>query len=110
MTRTLVNMAKLKEVEFQRAVTDMAGWLGWHIWHDNDSRRNGAGLPDLLCVHPDHGVLWLELKTATGRVRPEQQQWIDLLVRAGQSAHVVRPADWPDIERLLMGEAEDKTP
>jgi hypothetical protein len=42
--------------------------------------ENDAGLPDVLITHPDWPVgewLGLELKTPTGKVRPEQQRLSD---------------------------------
>ena len=80
------------ESDFQRAVTDLARTLGLRYWHDNDSRRNEAGLPDLIIVGP-HGVLWRELKTERGRVTSDQRDWLTDLARAGQDADVWRPSD-----------------
>ncbi len=94
----------VSEAQLHHAVTDMAERLGWLVWHDNDSRRNDPGFPDLLCIHPDHGVIWLELKTMKGRVRPEQQAWIDLLRQARQRAFVVRPTDMDFLESLFRGD------
>jgi hypothetical protein len=47
-----------------------------------------AGVPDLCLpvATATHGGLWIELKTASGRVRPEQQTWIDALNAHGQCA------------------------
>lgn len=96
---------QVTEEQFQRAVEEMAQRLGWTVWHDTDSRRNDPGFPDLVCVHPKHGVVWLELKRMTGRVRPEQQAWLDLLTRAGQRVYLVRPNQMDLLEALFRGEA-----
>lgn len=80
------------EADFQRAVTDLLDTLGLRYWHDNDSRRNKAGLPDLIIVCPA-GVLWRELKTERGRVTSEQREWLTDLHSAGQDADVWRPRD-----------------
>lgn len=85
----------MTEEDFQLAVMDLAAMLGLRVWHDNDSRRNKAGLPDLIIVGR-RGVLWRELKSAKGRVRPEQQAWLSELVAAGQDARVWRPAHLSD--------------
>ena len=46
----------------------------------------------------------IEVKTATGRTRPEQQQWLDAVAKAGGIAAVARSV--ADCERLgLTGEA-----
>lgn len=95
------------EAQLQRAIIDMATALGWTCWHDNDSRRNVAGLPDLICVHPTHGLVFIELKTVKGRLRQAQREWLDLLTQAGQRAYVIRPTDMDFAEALFRGvEAE----
>ena len=46
----------------------------------------------------------IEVKTPTGRVRPEQQQWLDAVAKAGGIAAVARSV--ADCKRLgLTGEA-----
>jgi len=48
-------------------------------------------LPELpILIH--HG-LYIEMKTAKGRVRPEQQWWLDRLTEQGYKAVVCRGAD-----------------
>ena len=82
----------MTEAEFQRAVIDLCRWLGLHYFHDNDSRRNRAGFPDLV-ICGNGGVLYRELKTERGRIRPEQATWLDRLRQAGADADVWRPSD-----------------
>lgn len=96
----------MSEAELQEAVEELAGWLGWRTWHDHDSRRNRAGLPDLVAVHHrQQRVIFAELKTARGRLRPEQEAWRADLIAAGVEYFLWRPADWLDgtIERALKG-------
>lgn len=82
----------MSEAQLQAAVLALARWLGLRAWHDRDSRRNGAGLPDLILIGPS-GVLWRELKTAKGKLRPAQEHWGSDLRTAGQDWDVWRPAD-----------------
>ena len=96
----------VSEKRWQETVEEMAGYLGWTCWHDRDSRRNDPGFPDLVCAHPEYGAIFMELKTERGRVRKEQQFWIDLLTAAGERAYVVRPSQVDAVERLLRGETE----
>lgn len=48
------------------------------------------GVPDRIVVIPGGKVIFAELKTDTGKVRPRQQVQIDLLKRLGCPAVVVR--------------------
>ena len=91
----------MTESEFQTAVVELARWTGWLVFHDYDSRRNTAGFPDLVLVHPQRGVLFCELKTEKGVVSGAQQRWLDTLTAAGAESYVWRPADMPAIRDRL---------
>lgn len=93
----------IKERPFTQQTIRLAQSYGWYCFHDNDSRRNQAGFPDLFLVHPDRGVLFIELKTETGRVRPAQRDVLRMLRKAGQRAFIVRPRHRDDLEALLQG-------
>jgi hypothetical protein len=95
------------EAELQSNVRQVARLGGFITYHTNDSRRSDKGFPDLVMVHPMTGrVVYAELKSEKGRIRPEQQQWIDALARGGHTVHVWRPEDWHDgtIREVLMAE------
>lgn len=92
--------ADIAEADFQRLVIDLARWQGWLVWHDRDSRGNDAGLPDLLLLR-DLQLLWWELKTNHGKVRPEQTAFGARLIRAGQDWRIVRPRDWEYVVATL---------
>ncbi|MFG1776639.1 VRR-NUC domain-containing protein [Micromonospora sp. NPDC049048] len=82
----------MTEAELMSLVRDLATRIGLRCYHTHDSRRSDAGWPDLAIV--GRRLLLRELKTETGRVRPEQQEWIDDLGRAGADVDVWRPSDW----------------
>ena len=82
----------MTEADLQRAVIDLIRWLGLHYFHDNDSRRNRAGWPDLAIAGPG-GLILRELKTDAGRLRPEQMDWISILTLGGADVAVWRPVD-----------------
>lgn len=89
--------AQWSEAHFQTMVMGMARRLGWRCYHTHDSRRSAPGFPDLVLVHPAHGVMYRELKRAKGgRVSPEQREWLDLLTTAGQDAGIWKPQDYLD--------------
>ena len=73
---------------------------GWRVYHPYDSRRSPEGYPDLTCCN-GASVLFIECKTATGKLTPAQAQWLALLAHAGAETYVWRPADLPAVvERL----------
>jgi hypothetical protein len=91
----------LSEEDFQQQITDYCDLLGlkWH--HETDSRRTRAGWLDLVIA--GNRVIFAELKSDKGKITTEQQQWIDRLAMAGAEVYVWRPADWPDVQRILNG-------
>lgn len=71
----------------------------WRVYHTHDSRKSTPGFPDLVLVRDR--VIFAELKTATGRVEPAQQEWLDAITHAGVTSALWRPADWPTILETL---------
>ncbi len=91
----------ISEKDFQAQILDLARLAGWKAYHTSDSRRSAKGFPDLCLVRPPV-VLFAELKSATGRVSPEQVTWLEAL-KACESveARLWRPSDFEEIERTL---------
>lgn len=99
------------EAEWQRFVTDALDLAGWRWHHEVDSRKSPSGFPDIIAAHPDRGILFAELKTEKGRLRPEQASWLSHLALAvvpGEGEEpwggrrrvfvkVWRPSDWKDV-------------
>jgi hypothetical protein len=85
------------ELDIQRAI--MAALKAAGIWHrrNNTGKARGGkfmvglglGGPDLLVLHNGRAVS-LEVKSATGKQRPEQVQWELDWVAAGGEYHIVR--------------------
>lgn len=83
------------------------GWLVAHVrpaqvegkdgktlWVTPYDRNGDDGLPDIIALRK--GVTLLaELKSADGRVRPEQQKWLD------NGTYLWRPADRPQILEIV---------
>lgn len=89
----------VSEKEFQSAVIREAKRLGWLVYHTFDSRCSEPGFVDLVCVRDR--VLWLELKTQSGKLSAAQANWLDALTNAGQEAGCFRPGDWGKLMELL---------
>ena len=87
----------MTEKALMQAIRDAAGPLGYLTYHTYDSRRSEEGFPDLVIVKRGN-LFFFETKTATGRVRPAQLNWLEEL-QNGQvlSARLVRPADLDDV-------------
>lgn len=102
--------AAISEADFQRQVIALAETCGWAVYHNPDSRRSTAGHPDLVMVHSSgvRPIVYLELKTEKGRLKPEQRWWLERLDMGPAMydyvvARMVRPSHWPWIESLLTG-------
>lgn len=108
--------ATQSEAEFQRQVTAMANLLGWRVasfravavkrangqvYHETPVGADGRGWPDLVLVHRDGRIIFAELKSDGGKLRPEQKVWLEWLGRTPAAACVWRPADIDTIEAVL---------
>lgn len=107
----------MTEKLWQGQVEQIAELHGWRVYHAPDNRpvraasgrtyvqKVNAGFPDLVLVKPPR-LLMIELKTTTGRVSPEQKEWLRDLDQSGVEVAVWRPADLNQILRILGPRAE----
>ena len=93
----------ITEDDLKRTVIDMCRSLGLLVAHFRPAQirpgvwvtpveADGAGFPDMVIVGPG-GVLFWELKSATGSASADQTRWLSALRDAGAMAWVVRPRD-----------------
>ena len=74
------------------------------------ARRIGPGFPDLVLAKPPFLYL-IELKSERGKMRPDQQLWMEALEKCRHvGAGVVRPRDLDRLERLLRELGEGLMP
>jgi hypothetical protein len=77
---------------------DYAKAGGWAVYHTHNSRRSEKGFPDVVAVRGGQ-LAFIELKSASGRIRPEQKVWLAVLRKLADYApgviftYVWRPAD-----------------
>jgi len=90
----------LTEKAWQQQVLDLAALYRWGYYHTFDSRRSQPGFPDLLLVRGIR-MMFVELKTDTGRLTTDQQSWQHMLRNAGAEVFVWRPADLELVQREL---------
>ncbi len=83
----------MTEKDLQDLVLELAARLRLHAYHTFDSRRSAPGFPDLIIAGPG-GHLFAELKSAGGKLSPEQVDWKYALSAAGATYRVWYPHHW----------------
>lgn len=102
---------QVSEAQLQTAVIDLAHTFAWRACHFRPARTeqgwrtpvaaDGAGFVDLVLVRDR--VVFVELKSSTGRQTHDQRAWMVALRAASAEYHLWAPADWSsgEIERIL---------
>ena len=88
------------EADFQREVTRLLDAAGFRWYHNPDSRRSAAGFPDIVATDGTT-IIFAELKTDEGKLKPEQEEWLADLDAAGAVVHVWRPSSLDAIRAAL---------
>lgn len=99
------------EIEFEKAVVDLAHMFGWRVasfrpaqtgkgWR-TPVKYDGKGYPDLTLIHPTGHIVFAELKASKGAPSPEQDAW--LLLLSGCAAQINEWLDEP-----VMPERRDR--
>lgn len=99
--------AILTESELLQLIRDRCNELGLLWFHSYDSRADRLrGWPDLVIV--GHGILFRELKSASGNLASAQQDWGKGIKGAGGDFAVWRVQDWDSglVQRELRELAE----
>ena len=99
----------MTEKQFQAQVVQLATTLGYLVYHTYDSRRSQAGFPDLVLVGRGR-VVFVELKTAKGRVSPAQKIWLSKLREVHPHVYLLRPDDVQSFAQFLSTYESDNDP
>lgn len=87
-----------RESDIQAAIRDYLRWTGWFCWKNHQTLGSYRGVADLTAVK--HGrVVFIEVKTAAGRLSEDQKRFRDDLLRAGGTYILARSVE--DAERAL---------
>jgi len=81
---------KGRESKLQAKIIKWALDKGYPVFHDRSRKKNVPGWPDLTICLPEGIVLFLELKSAKGVMRPEQKHIRQQMVFLGHHHFVVK--------------------
>ena len=107
-----IEQAPITETELLNTVTEIFEAHGYRAFHVNDSRREvsvggrrtlvgdaqATGYPDLTIAGVSGTVILAELKSRTGKLEPEQVEWLDRLTP--HQAYVWKPDDLDIIAKV----------
>ena len=86
-----------KESEIRAAIKEYLQWTGWFVFHHLQGLGCYPGLPDLEAVK-DGQTVYIEVKTFTGKQRPDQIQFQADVEAHGGTYIVARGVE--DVEQL----------
>jgi hypothetical protein len=99
---------ELPEARLLSRVTAEARRLGYLVYHTHDSRRSAPGFPDLVLCNGAR-LLFVELKSRTGKLTPEQSTWLSMLRHTGLvETYLWRPQDWPALAATLRSAPQSR--
>lgn len=90
----------ITEKDWSGQVAALCRATGWLRYHTYRSERSQPGFPDETLVRDR--VVFLELKTETGKLSDHQKEWLTALHRAGAEVYVARPRDLQAVAEVLQ--------
>lgn len=78
------------EAKLQARIETYCADRGLYCFHDRSRKKNDPGFPDCVIACRAGRVVWLELKSKCGRLRPDQRRVRDMLIFCGHEWHLVR--------------------
>lgn len=84
---------QITEKAFQANVVKALALAGWSTYHTAFSIRSAPGFPDVVALNPQkRRILAIEIKTETGKLRPEQEGWLEMFSECGAESWLLRPS------------------
>lgn len=104
MTVTKLPARAMTERQLQQCIIDLCRVFHLLCYHTRDSRGSAKGFPDLVIVGP-LGIIYAELKAATGKQTIDQRCWEAGIREAGGAFCLWRPGHWHsgEIRETLEG-------
>ena len=96
----LPTLRDISEKEWSAQVADLARMLNWFRYHTYRSDRSPAGFPDETLIRDR--IVFLELKTETGRLSDAQRDVLTRIIHAGGEAYIARPRDLDVLANVLQ--------
>jgi len=99
---------RVTERAFAGQVEDLCRLFQWRYYHSWNSMHSPPGFPDYLLLKGAR-LLFVELKTDTGKLTIPQRDWLTALAAAGKDVFLWRPQDFEEVRDILAGHAEPET-
>lgn len=95
-------LGAMTERELSQALVNAARTMGWKVYRTWNSINSPKGFPDLTMVRNSR-LIFAELKTDSGKVTPDQEEWAGALVASGRCEYYLwRPADLEAAYKILL--------
>lgn len=86
------SVPKITESMIQRSIMETLRWKGWFVVKIHQSLGSYKGIADLYAIKKGRSV-WIEVKTATGKLSEHQEQFKVDIERNGGIYIVARSVD-----------------
>lgn len=103
-TRDLLEHQFTEQIIGSKARPGIARQVGFRCYHTYRSKRSEPGFPDWTLTR--ERLLFVELKTATGKVSDAQKTWGRDLIRANVEFYIPRPDDL-DLLALILSSRQN---
>lgn len=103
-------LERVRERDLQNAIVEFARLRGWLVHHARPARtqrgyrtpiQGDPGFPDLVLARAGE-LVFIELKSARGRLSHDQKRWFSTLERAGARIYLARPQNLDEILKILL--------
>jgi len=99
---TRVTGPKITEKVWTAQFRQLVKTFGWEAYHTFFSRFSERGFPDFVLYNTaQKRVMFVELKTETGKLSEHQERWRDGLLACGQEFYCWRPSDFDKTAAIL---------